>query len=258
MVFLLHLCGLEGYLMENDQVIKNNIDGFFEYFEHEVNDCLKLKKRLYKKILMVVMLDTLACSRYPCYRTDNHGRFTNLINNYADWEHSKHIDISQLFLMLKDKNMCGSKLAMEVSRQLENWVEGSVYTASDCPSYDDIITFASGSKEEGIVNKARFSELFYTYRNDLVHNYKEPGYGVEIEGDKEPIHHSMMNIGNKTELGGLIKYDWELVFPLSFIEIRIRNCLKNLKKYFEETKKNPYDSYTFNTMWLPGKQPTKH
>ena len=84
--------------------------------------------------------------------------------------------------------------------------------------------------------------LLYTYRNSLIHELRNLGYGLEeLSLGKEPSYHSMtMEDGKDT---------WQLVYPLGFFENICETCIINLKEYLILNNIDPYNSFNFGSYW---------
>jgi hypothetical protein len=87
--------------------------------------------------------------------------------------------------------------------------------------------------------------LLYAYRNSLVHEFRAPGYSLELEDDKDPFYMSMSDVGD-VESG----YRWELSYPVAFIEVLCDKCITNLEAYLKKDRLDPRASFVFGSYWL--------
>ena len=94
-----------------------------------------------------------------------------------------------------------------------------------------------------LVEEFKHSQRFYRYRCTLVHEYRQPGHGMEWgRGDKAPYYHSMMDSKGKKR--------WlELVYPTGWFLDLVSPLLKSLETYYTDNSINPYASYTFGSPW---------
>ena len=133
-----------------------------------------------------------------------------------------------------------SKLYYHARQETSKLIEGHFYRGYDVdPLYNDLIKKAT-VKEIKVLKLARYAELFYAYRNSLVHGFKEPGHAIEMSADgTSPYYHG--------ELNG----PWQLCFPVDFFRTICVDGLDNLKKYLRENDINPYIKYEndFSDMW---------
>src|SRR5207245_2654692 len=123
------------------------------------------------------------------------------------------------------------RLFREVNGRLRQWAPGSVLRISISPKPDELLPFADAD-EITLIQSCRYAELFYTYRNNLIHEFREPGYGIEISSDKnQPYYHSM--IGDP----------WQLVFPIGFFSFIYASALNGLQKYLLYQDQDPYAQF---------------
>jgi hypothetical protein len=87
------------------------------------------------------------------------------------------------------------------------------------------------------VESCRYPELFYTFRNNLIHEFREPGYGMEMSNDKKPFYLSMMDS------------PWQLVFPVNFFATICRQAVERLRDHLLKHKINPYTRFEFGSVW---------
>jgi hypothetical protein len=105
------------------------------------------------------------------------------------------------------------------------------------PISSEVLALA-GTTERRLVEQARYVELLYTYRNHLVHEFRKPGYGIELSDDPTtPYYHGMEGS------------PWELVFPGQFLHNLCGNCIDGLAVHLRTSGLNPYDAYKFGTLW---------
>ena len=96
--------------------------------------------------------------------------------------------------------------------------------------------------ERKYVKGARYADLLYTYRNHLLHEFREPGYGADFGADSRTPYY----LGTDHLTG---QSSWELVFPVQFLQNLCEGCISGLEAYLITNNLNPYDSYKFGTMW---------
>ncbi|MBA7529707.1 hypothetical protein ES705_21905 [subsurface metagenome] len=217
----------------------NQINQFCNYFLKQINIIESLSNLLYQKLLYASMLDTLGRARYP--EGNNRQRIVSFIDNYSGWSDKNRISLVQLSFhldhVLEKTERNDSKLYKFVHERLSSWKSGSIYYPNTDPLINEISKMAL-EKEENSVKLARYAELFYTYRNKMVHEFREPGYGIEMSNNgSTPYYHSYIN-GH-----------WQLVFPVEFFKALCKKCLDGLKKCLLKENVNPYDQYEFSDMW---------
>lgn len=80
-------------------MIYEAIRKYSNYFRNEIEEISALNNRLYKKILFVTLIDSLAKARFPNEKFQKK-RFVDMIDIYAEWENVNRISIPQLEITL--------------------------------------------------------------------------------------------------------------------------------------------------------------
>ncbi|KYZ77184.1 hypothetical protein AXX12_03360 [Anaerosporomusa subterranea] len=225
----------------------DKINQFISHFNEEIHKVKELNNKLYQKIIYVTILDALGRARYP--KKSPSDRMKTFVRNYGNWADKDKISLVQLELnldfMLTDEEKESSRLLLTTREKIATWESGHVYDSSADPVFDEgskMLTFPDKrvdieNAEESAVTKARYSELFYAYRNRLIHEYRKPGYAIEDNEDTSAFYHSYIN------------GPWELGFPVGLFEKLCCSCLENLKQYLYHENINPYSRYEFGSMW---------
>jgi len=90
--------------------------------------------------------------------------------------------------------------------------------------------------------QSRHAELFYVYRNHLVHEFREPGYGMEFDKKDTTPHYMNQDDGAGNQR-------WELCYPTGFFTQLVTNTLANLRNHLERNDLDPYSFYEFGSIW---------
>lgn len=217
------------------------IDQYQSYFSDQINSVFGLEDRLHRKILLVTMLDAWARARYPNLR-GNQERFIRLLSECSDWQDHNRVSLPQLFLTLQTQPAnTHSQLTKEVRDRLYVWQYGRIYELDMDPWLDEFRSLAKSDNELKLITSARHADLLYTYRNHLVHEFREPGDGMEMTDNTKPYYHGMSDLqGTDT---------WELVYPNGFFKYIAERSLVNLKKYLQDNDLDPYSFYEFGSPW---------
>lgn len=227
---------------------KNKIGQFVNYFEAEIDKVSNVKNPLYKKILFSCMLDTLGIARFPNHNTDQ--RMISFLLDCTKRSELNRVSLVQLSLFLNyslsSQERKATQLLQFALQELSKMQAGHVYRGHDVDPYYNQLDKKATSKEKKILKLARYVNLFYAYRNAMVHEFKKPGYGMELSDDgSSPYYHSDMN------------KQWQLVFPASFFQTLCTEALTGLRKYLEDKDINPYNSYELCDMWVKTKKLNK-
>jgi hypothetical protein len=147
------------------------------------------------------------------------------------------VSLPQLCLALEDKGFISGPLYTEAKARLERWSHGEVLRLDNSPLLQELESVAQ-PLETCLLTSCRYAEFFYTYRNNLVHEFREPGYGIEMSSDKDqPYYHSM--IGDP----------WQLVFPVGFFARLYAEALAGLRALLVRYDIDPYGQFEFGSRW---------
>ena len=100
--------------------------------------------------------------------------------------------------------------------------------------------FATTPEEQRQVDRHTHLNLLWVYRNNLVHEFREPGYDMGVIGD-EPYY-----MGMEDEQG---ISRWELAYPTTFFAALAERALANLTKQLDGKDLDPYAFYEFGSVW---------
>jgi hypothetical protein len=140
-----------------------------------------------------------------------------------------------------------SQLREYAFKLFDEWGEGKIITLDKDPDFKDVKNLRPKDIPKPLadiqIEFLQHSSLFYRYRNSLVHELREPCYGMEFKVDNEPFYHSMSHIETDTET-------WELVYPLGFYNHICETAISNLEQYYLKERIDPYNCYTSGTYWI--------
>lgn len=214
---------------------RDAITKFVQYFQDQLGNIEKVSPLLFRKILYTA-LDPIARAAFGA--TNSHRkRVTRLIDELTAWKDRDRISLPQLALALEERQLTNGPLYAEVKSQLSQWQFGSVLSLNHSPLLSQMVRLASPT-EASILSSARCAELFYTYRDNLIHEFRHPGYGVEKSSDGvEPYYHSM------------IDEPWQLVFPVGFFARIVAEGLRGLEARLLAEDIDPYSKFEFGSLW---------
>lgn len=215
------------------------IDGYFSHFRHQLGTIFSLPDTMYRKLLTVVVLDTFAKVRFP--GEGNHAGFVKTVSALCDWKDGERVSLPLLALkMAQQPGSSLPSLAKEVNARLATWKPGEVVKAGADPELPELLKLASSDDERKLLQNYQHVELLYEYRCHLVHELREPGYGMCPENDPFPSYMIEREDGQDR---------WELCYPARFFAVLAERALGNLKIYLEKESLNPYEAYKFGSQW---------
>lgn len=230
---------------------EERIDRFLSFFKRNFEEIQSTNfvegSYLFKKLLYVGLLDALSkTTTYP--KQGNRERFVAFINNFSGWQHCHKISLPHLIRLLQKVH------SPEFSPIREYAFDAlSKWCASSLPSLNDDLDFSEVKKrwpanipkplEDIQLDSLKHCHLFYNYRNSLIHELREPGYGFEMKDDDEPYYHQHHDIDTDTT-------SWELVYPLKFYERLCSNVITELREYYTKDRIDPYRCYSFGSYFI--------
>lgn len=235
--------------------MKAHIDRYIGYFHTELENVAQYNNRLHRKILYVTLLDTLARVVYSPSQYSNTHRFIEFVRNFSDWKDKDRVSLMQLKLEL-DKHMesaakVKSRLYNCIQQRIDKRIAGTTYYASDDEVFDLLNELALDQPDElKAIKHTRYVELLYTYRNRLIHEYKEPGHALELQEDAEECAFNHSGYYSKLKEND---DNWELCFPVALFDKLCRGCLDNLRECLYGHQLDPYSRYDFGDNWYEAK-----
>jgi hypothetical protein len=161
---------------------------------------------------------------------------------YSNWHDRNRISAVQLKLALEENGVHSGQLYDSINRRVGSWGYGQIIRPNDDLTIGEAKHLATPN-ELKYVNDARYAELLYTYRNHLLHEFREPGQGLEMGADPaNPYYIGMDYLGTRQS-------SWELIFPVQFLQSLCKSCINGLEAHLITNNLNPYDAYKFGTMW---------
>ncbi len=160
-----------------------------------------------------------------------------MIDELTQWKERDGVSLPQLCIALREKNFVSSALYRAASGHLLDWPDGAAVRLEKSPLLSELKVLAT-PEENCVLSSCRYAELFCTYRNSLVHEFREPGYGMEMPTDGvQPYYHSSLN------------GSWELVFPVRFFSDLYSDVLTELETRLVSRDANPYTQFEFGAKW---------
>lgn len=237
--------------------IRREINRFIGYFRSQVSlvDALTVRRRIryvpsaneitiHRKVLYLAIFDALAAIRYPTHRAGKtKQRFLQILTDHADWPERDWVSVPVLSERLRVRKLDTSLRRKLLKRLLRyNKKQGNSLPIS---AFDDVLNsiaaLSADPKTADVIRKTTHAELFYRYRNFVMHEFREPGYAMETFGQRlsEPRYHSY--IGDR---------GWHLLYPEAFFRRIVLSVINSLESHYLSALVTPYDQVTDTTAWV--------
>lgn len=220
------------------------IDSFFGYFRQELRSLESFERVQYRKILICVFLDTLAKAVFSDVQK-NSERFTRFLTSFSSWPHWRRVAAFQLLYRLQHRGAVRGELYVRVARVVHEHPPYSVIRAEHEPELRELLQYASSPEEKNFVEQSTYVRLFYSLRNYLVHEGREPGGAYEFGRDIEPMY---MNLTRLNEAGQFTDSK-ELLFPYAFMRRVIDECIERSYAHFSGLSVDPRSGFSMSSVW---------
>lgn len=226
------------YQREKGRELTEAIRRFIGHFKAQFLRIKEVESTLFQKVLIATALDALSRATFGSSADGHRVRNLRLISEITKWQDHDRVSLPQLALVLAENKLTETPLSKRVESLLSTWEKGAIIPLERLPRLSDfqLETLEDDTLERDI-ESAQLGNLFYMYRCNLVHEFREPGYGMELDGEEIPYFHLM-------ECS-----QWELVYPLGFFHWLFRKTLGGLKTFLKARGINPYTNFEFGSQW---------
>ena len=215
----------------------DNIQQYYDYFKQELKKVDSDGENLRSRILLVTIIDALSRAAHPHLAKKNHDRIVKFIDNYVQWCDRDRVSLPQIKYKLEADSLINGPLYKYVSSTVDRWQDSMIHDSSVDPLFDSVINKAQCDCERKIIKLSKYKELFYSHRNYLVHEYRNPGDGFVGFSQCTGAHYHQHDTR------------WELVFPVSLFSAFCHDGLSELKNKLIDEDRDPYESYEFGSKW---------
>jgi hypothetical protein len=226
---------------KEDLTARDDIYRYIAYIRAQNQEIAKIACAAFKKILYLVEIDTLSRAAFPTV-LGNRKRLVQFIDTCSHWNDKDRVSAVQLKLALEENGIQSGQLYDSINRLIDSWGYGHIIRPNDDLTFGKAQCLATPSECEYARN-ARYVELLYTYQNHLLHEFREPGHGMEVSDDHTTPYYLGMD---HLDTG---QSSWELVFPVQFLQSLCSDCISGLEMYLVANNLNPYNAYEFGTLW---------
>jgi len=221
-----------------------HIDDFSDYIREKLTSISNLTANndstLFRKVLYVSFLDSLAATIYP--ERGNKERFVALIDRFSHWKERDNVSLTYLGRMVtltSDPEL--ETVRIFTKERLQEWKRRTHrdILISEDPSYKEIEKMGWGKSTKIKLDDFKHSHLIYKLRNSLVHQFQAKNELGSNIPDK-PFYQVVQSL----ELDGSTKpIRIELIYPVAFLETISNKILDNVIEYLKKGNINPFPHY---------------
>lgn len=200
----------------------------------------QIRVAIHKKILYCAILDSLAGIRCSGKKFSNHDRFICFVCQHSDWPEGEMISVPILYERLNSNSSLKHHLFTKIQGHDPNAGNTDPCSIFDEPKHV-LWRLAVDGSERKMINQSRHYELLYKYRNFIVHEFREPGYGADVLAPdaSEPRYHAH-----------LTDPTWRLLYPEGFLSKLVHSALDSLHSYFVSQNIDPYTRIKDSSKWF--------
>ena len=214
---------------------------------------LHVEDRLIKKNALVSVLDAISRTTSNAL-DDNRKRFVDIVSNFGDWHDHTRVSAPHISYVLERlRSPSFGQVREFIAQKIHENSHGGVIPLSCDPEFEEIREIWPVPAEQKVVGRLSLTffthlNLFYQYRNSLVHELREPGYGMEFDvTEEEPFYHGMIADDRSSSMRS---QTLELVYPINFYFRLTENVISNVERYLRTNSIDPYGAYSFGSSWL--------
>lgn len=233
------------------KTLEEKIGKFLGFFSGRLEEIENLSggesTTIFKKILYTSVLDTL--SKTTAHRKKgNRDRIAVFISNFCGWTNCEKISLPHLIRLLdRAPDPSFSDLREYAFSIIATWDEGKEITLDKDPNFQEVKKRWPKENPKPLediqIEFLQHRNLFYRYRNSTIHEFREPGGGIELSHNLEPFYDFSWNTTTNQS-------KWELVYPLGFYKGLCENATRSLKDYYLKNRIQPYSHYPSGTYWI--------
>ena len=231
--------------------LRDSVERFSSFFKEKLQDIasipLEKSGELFQKILYYGLLDALSVS-VASAKKRNRQRLVSLVRCFSNWAQCERVSLPHIIRLLQrvpDPEF--SQLREYAFSLYDRWQSGVTVSLDRDPSFEEVKKRWPRTLPKPIedvrLESFQHVHLLYSYRNSLIHEFREPGYGMEFGPTDEPFYHSMMQGETEND-------SWELVYPVGFFRKLCETTLAGISEYYLKNRIDPYSRYTFGSSWI--------
>lgn len=213
---------------------------------------------LYKKTLLISLLDNMAKVAFPT--ETNKRRMINFLQTFSDWKDGNKISLPALRKLTERTGDSSYDRARNFAQEeLNKWQSGSLVQISQdadlqtvaaiwpVHSSEKINKTLPASKLDVSLEDLQHYNMFYQYRNCVIHESRVPGVGDYHVDSETPYYSSSFVSDPRFRSGRTIR---GLVYPLKFFTYLCQTSLTNLKKDLTQNQIDPLTLFSFGEFFI--------
>lgn len=213
-----------------------SISRFTGHFREQLSQIDRVHSEQFRQTLYCLVLDPFAIAAYP--NADSRTGVVRLLRELAGWPDAQRVSRLQLRLALRSEGLAKLGLYRDVLKRLRSQPIQNKTPLSASPLPSELEPYATTEREKKILRMCTYGHLFYTFRCNLVHEFRPPGYQTDWgRNSADPYY-------------GKSAFDkHQLVFPVSFLSRIAHESLRQLEIRLLADKIAPHSKFKFGSLW---------
>nr|WP_321239390.1 hypothetical protein [uncultured Tolumonas sp.] len=224
-------------------------------------------QKVHSKILCCSIFDSISKSIFPEIES-NRARFVALVRLCDSWPESQKVSVLHLLRLFEVANNLPKEAKMLEDYVLTNFgnrfrstnriMSNSLSISSDINIEELLTLWPKDNPKPVKINNVlphqlKHEYLLWLYRNSVVHEYRNPGNGIELGRciPENAFYQEVSTVSSFAESKMTFTNHWELVYPQKLFVNLCRNAIEVACKHHLNKKSNPFSSYSEGTYWLP-------
>ena len=213
-----------------------SITQFTGHFREQLAQIESVQSEQFRQTLYCLVLDPFATAAYP--KAGSRLGVVRLLRELTGWPDAQRVSRLQLRLALHSSNLATGPLYREVLKRLKSQPIRNKTLLSASPLLSELEPYATTAQEKKILDMCTYSHLFYTFRSNLVHEFRPPGYQTDWgRGSADPYY-------------GKSAFDkYQPVFPVAFLSRIAHDSLRQLEIKLLADKIAPHSKFKLGSLW---------
>lgn len=213
-----------------------SIEQFTRHFREQLAQIDRVESEQFRQTLYCLVLDPFAIAAYP--KAGGRSGVVRLLRELAGWPDAQRVSRLQLRLALRSEGLAKAGLYREVLKRLRSQPIRNKTLLSASPLASELEPYATSDQERKILRLCTYGDLLYTFRSNMVHEFRPPGYQTDWgRGNADPYY-------------GKSAFDnYQLVFPVAFLSRIAHESLRQLETRLLADKIAPHSKFKFGSLW---------
>jgi hypothetical protein len=212
-----------------------------------------MEGHLHRKILYSAFLDAISGTVFN--KQTHRERFKRFVTEFCDWPDCHRVSLPHLLRLVGNKSEPEfAPLRDFTSLNISFWKPAEQIFLDRDPliiELEVVWPCVNGKqlKIDGLsLNRFQHCDLIYTYRNNLIHEFRVAGRRVELWNIDKP-YYSYLSEYRSEDSNDLVR-SWELQYTAKFFRRLCASGLDNLEKHLWQCQIDPLLSIDWGNYWI--------